>query len=881
MDSARWDQIQSVFHEVVTRPECDRLSILESACGADGPLMADVLAMLEADRNTASLLDRGLPEMAYQLVGAPFDPTLSREFGPYRLKQILGEGGMGVVWLAERMDAGNLVAIKFLPHAELSQARRARFAQEIRTLAKLKHPFIARLYDAGALSDGTPWFVMEYVEGVGFTEYCRQRPRSVEERLRLFRSVCEAVQYLHGQGIIHRDLKPSNIMVEENGTPRLLDFGIARELERPDESAEETGPGLRFMSRDYAAPEWARDGIVGTYTDVYSLGVILYEMLTGRLPFDRSKHLPDEAGKSILRSNPEKPSAAARRLGTGISRAAWSELDVLCVKATHQDATKRYRSVEALVRDIDHYMKGEPLEAKPDTRRYRISKFVSRNRGAVLATSLAFALVACMMVLFTLRLAKERNTALAEAARTERIQRFMSNLFTGDDQEAGPAGDLRVVTLIDRGVPEAQSLSREPQVQAELYRTLGTMYQKLGKLDRADALLKSSLKERESLPKPDYSAVADSLIALGLLRSDQGQSKEAGRLVREALTIVNTHEARNKPLLAKANFALGEVLVESGKYGDAVEILNRVVSFQSAEGVASPELAKTLSTLADAHVYLGHYSISDSLDRRTLAIDRQIYGEGRPQVSDDLGNLAQIQEMWGRYAEAERYERQALGIAEAWYGKDHPDTARKMTTLAQTLIYEGQYREADDLLKQALAIQQRVYGDVHPHVAYVLNLLGSVANHRKDFKAAETYDQRVADIYRTAYGDNDYRVAVAMGNLASVHFAEKRYALAERIFRDVVQRFTRSLSADNINTGMAEIKLGRTLLTERRYKEAEQQTRTGYEVLLKQTNPSSGFIQGARHDLAAIYEALGQPAEAREFRGELASGPAQPSRPPL
>jgi serine/threonine-protein kinase len=861
MDSARWDQIQSVFHEAVTRPESDRQCWLETVCGADGPLMTEVMAMLNADGSKASLLDRGVPDIAYQMVGRPFDPIFSREFGPYRLIRMLGEGGMGVVWLAERTDAGNLVAIKFLPHAELSPARRERFAREIRTLAKLKHPFIARLYDAGTLADGTPWFVMEYVEGVGFAEYCREQPRSDEERLRLFRSICEAVHYAHGQEIIHRDLKPSNIMVEGDGTPRLLDFGIARELQHPDDSGEETRPGLRFLSPDYAAPEWARDGIAGAFTDVYALGVILHEMFTG--------------------NDPERPSVAAKRRGVRISRAARAELNVLCLKAMHADAAKRYRSVDALIRDIDHYLKGEPLEARPDTRRYRISRFVQRNRAAVLATSLAFALVACMIVVFTLRLAKERNTALAQAARTERIQRFMLDLFQGDDKEAGPAGDLRVVTLIDRGVSEARSLSREPLVQAELYQTLGTMYQKLGKLDRADALLQSSLKERESLPERDYSAVADNLIAIGLLRSEQGQSKEAGRMVREAQSLINTHDLRNKSLLAKANFALGEVLVASGKYGDAVEILNQVVALLSAESSASPELSKTLSSLADAHVYLGHYSVSDSLNQRALAIDRQIYGEGHPLVSDGLGNLAQIQELWGHYAKAERYERQALRITEAWYGKDHPDSAKKMTTLAGTLIYEGKYQEADELLQQALTTQQRVYGDMHPHVAYVLNLLGSVANQRKDFKEAEADDRRTAEIYRSAYGDSDYRVAVAMGNLASVYFAEKQYIQAEQIFRDVVQRCTKSLSADNINTGIAEIKLGRTLLMERRYREAEEQTRTGYEVLLKQTSPSTSFIQGARHDLAAIYEALGRPEEARKFKGEpagVSSGPSQPPR---
>ncbi len=880
MDSARWEQIQSIFHDVVTRPESDWVSMVESACGAEEALKAEVLAMLKADGNKASLLDCGLSEIACQMIDTPFDPIFSREFGSYRLIKILGEGGMGVVWLAERTDAGNPVAIKFLPHAELSPARRERFAQEIRTLAKLKHPFIARLYDAGTLDEGTPWFVMEYVEGVSLAEYCREQTPSVDDRLRLFRSICEAVQYAHSQEIIHRDLKPSNIMVQGDGTPRLLDFGIARELQNLDESAEQTRPGLRFLSPDYAAPEWARDGTVGTYTDVYSLGVILYEMLTGQLPFARPEQLPDEVERSRARSNPERPSVTAKRLGSRIPRAAWNELDILCLRAMHQDAAQRYQSVEALRRDVDHYLNSEPLEARPDTWHYRMGKFVRRNRGAVLATSAAFVLVAFVIVVFTIGLARERNHALAQAARTESIQRFMLNLFRGDDKEAGPSGDLRVVTLIDRGASDAQSLSNEPPVQAELYQTLGTMYQKLGKLDRADALLQLSLKERESLPKPDYRAVADSLIAVGLLRSDQGQSKEAIESVNEALAVIHRQEPHNQSLLTRANAALGEVLVASGKYGQAVEILNPVVTFQSAAGSTSPELAKTLSTLADAHVYLGHYTVSDTLNRRALAIDRQIYGDSHPQVSDDLGNLAQIQEMWGHYAEAERYERQALQISESWYGKNHPDTARKMTTLAQTLIFEGQYREADALAREALTVQETVYGDRHPHVAYVLNLLGSVSNHRGAFEDARTDFRRVAEIYRSAYGDGDYRVAVALGNIASAYFAEKRYVPAEQMFREVVRRFTSARSAGNIDTAIAEIKLGRTLLSERRYKEAESQTLAGYEVLSKQTSPSTGFIQGARHDLAAIYEALDRPEDARKYREESAINSPRSSQPP-
>src|SRR5580658_4664075 len=392
MDSTRWEQIQSIFHEAAGYPEPEQRGFVERASGGDQALVDEIMAMLAADQRSASLLDRGLPDVAYKMIGTSAGTVSSREFGPYRLIRILGEGGMGVVWLAERADAGNLVAIKFLPHAELSPARRERFAREIKTLAKLKHSFIARLYDAGTLEDGTPWFVMEYVEGKRFADYCREPGRSIEELLRLFRSVCEAVQYAHGQEVIHRDLKPSNILIAEDGTPRLLDFGIARELHQFEDAPEQTRSGLRFWSPHYAALEWTRDGIVGLFTDVYSLGVILYEMLTGQLPADRSQSSPSNGENREHGIHPTRPSSAVSRVAhagsksspaSKLSKDEWRDLDVLCLKAMHQDAQQRYPSVEALMRDIDHFLKSEPLEARPDTMRYRAAKFVRRRRNAV------------------------------------------------------------------------------------------------------------------------------------------------------------------------------------------------------------------------------------------------------------------------------------------------------------------------------------------------------------------------------------------------------------------------------------------------------------------------------------------------------------------
>src|SRR5580704_18954430 len=448
---------------------------------------------------------------------------------------------MGVVYLAERSDLGTQVAVKVLRDAWLSPARRERFGTEQRTLAQLNHPSIARLYDADVLDDGTPWFVMEYVDGVPLTHYCRELDCSVKERLQLFRSVCEAVQHAHSHAVIHCDLKPSNILVKKDGSVRLLDFGIAKQLESLDLPADQTLTGLRMMTPAYASPEQVRGDRVGISTDVYSLGVILYELLTGQLPFDLSGLTPVEAATVITEHEPGKPSAALRpnsdsgvnSRARSLGKTAWADLDGLCLSALHKDPLRRYPSVEALIRDVDHYLNGEPLEARPDTWQYRIGKFVRRNRRAVAATAVIFAVIIGLIAFFTVRLAKARDTALAEAARTQRIQQFTANLFQGGDPAAGPSDSLRVITIVDRGVQEAKTLNHDPKVQAELYQNLGSIYQKLGKFEPADSLLRSALEQRKSLFGADSPEAAESLTALGLLRSDQAHLEEAEQLTRQ------------------------------------------------------------------------------------------------------------------------------------------------------------------------------------------------------------------------------------------------------------------------------------------------------------------------------------------------------------
>jgi serine/threonine-protein kinase len=861
MDSARWGRIQKLFGGAVDLPRSEQQVFLESQCAGDQELMAEVRAMIEEDARGDSLLDRGVSGVANQFL-EELGPPSFKQAGPYRIVRMLGEGGMGVVYLAERDDLGSMVAIKILRDAWLSPARRERFLTEQRTLAQLNHPSIARLYDANTLPDGTPWFAMEYVEGVPLTTYCDQLRSSVKERMELFRDVCEAVQHAHLHAVIHRDLKPSNVLVRADGSVRLLDFGIAKQLDRFDAPADRTRTGLRLMTPAYAAPEQIRGDPVGIYTDVYSLGVVLYELLAGKLPFDLADRTPGESERMILEQEPGKPSLIA-------------DLDVLCLKAMHKDPERRYSSVEALIRDIGHYLRNEPVEAQPDTLRYRARKFIRRNRRAVTTAAVVLTLVIGLVAFFTVRLAIASNRALAETARTQRIQRFMLNLFEGGEKESGPGDNLRVITLLDRGVQEAQDLNSEPSVQAELYQTLGSVYQKLGKLDRADSLLSSALERRIFLFGKDSAEAADSLIALGLLRIDQEQLPEAERLIREGLATAKRHMPVGDSALAKATTALGRVLEERGSYDQAVPVLEDAVKLSSKEspkqGSVNPDLADSLNELASVHFYAGRYKVADSLFRRVLQMHRQLHGDRHPLVADALINIGAVQQDLGYYKEAEMLDRQALEINQAYYGSDHPQIAHNLTVLARALIHQKRFEEAEAALEKALPIEERAYGPVSRQVASTLNELGNAAMSRYQYELAEPRFRRMLDIYRAVYNSHHYLIGIALSNLAGAYAGRKEYDRAEQFYRDAIQVFADTLPADHMNMGIAQIKLGRALVRQLRFREAEGHLISGYAILSKQANPSLIHLQNARQDLVSVYDALKQPDKARRFQTELSA----------
>jgi serine/threonine-protein kinase len=850
---ARWERVQELFHGAAEIAPERRSAWLAEHAGGDAGLVAEVLDLLHEDARGGSVIDADLPAIASRILGAESGPEIPRELGPYRLREVLGEGGMGVVYRAERADLGSEVAIKILRDAWLSPARRERFASERRTLARLNHPNIARLYDADSLPDGTPWFAMELVAGEPLTDHCRQAGATVPQRLALFRDVCEAVLHAHQHAVVHRDLKPGNILVTKDGRPKLLDFGIAKPLEALGARAEATRADLRLLTPAYAAPEQVSGRDQGVRTDVYALGAILYELLTGRPPLDLRGKSPTEAATAVIETVPERASVAAG--GSGASRAEWADLDVLCATALQKDPARRYPSVESLLRDLDHFRRGEPLEARPEGLGYRAGKFARRHWRGLSAAAAVTLVIAGLVGFGTARLTRARNVAVAEADRTRRLQAFMNHLFEGGDP-AGPSDTLRVVTLLGRGVRDARSLAGDPVLQADLYGTLGTIYHALGDFERADTLLGEALSAQAELPERDRPDAVETLLELGLLRSHQSRYEEADSVVRGALALARARRPVEPAKVARATAVLGEVLENRGEYDQAIAVLTEAARMDSAAKVPLAEHAATLTELANSHFYAGHYDVSDSLNRLVLALDRGLYGERHPNVASDLVNLGAIEQERGRWSEAESTYRRALAIYRGWYGEDHYETAATLNMVGRALVQLDRRDEARGPLGQALAIRERVYGPDHPLVASTLNELALLAQKDGRLDDAEAGFRRMESIYRRVYEGKHYLIGLALSNRGGVYLDRKRPDEAARIFREALAMYERTLPSDHLYFGITRIKLGRALRHSGRFAEAKKESEAGLALVLKQSDPASRWIDYAREDLAADSTAL-------------------------
>ncbi len=740
------------------------------------------------------------PEATLDSAAAPVGlpaPDLG-SIGPYRLIRKLGEGGMGQVWLAEQSaPVKRQVALKIIKAGRYDGSALLRFDVERQALAIMDHPAIAKVFDAGSTPHGQPYFVMEYVPGFPITDYCDRKRLSVQERLALFIRVCEGVQHAHQKAIMHRDLKPSNILVVEvdgRPMPRIIDFGIAKAIsQQDDDETLVTRAGGMVGTPGYMSPEQADPTVldVDTRTDVYSLGVVLYELLTGELPFDarqwqtkpfhvilRQLHEEDPPSPSTRISGDPTSTTAAQHRNTDprqLESLLRGDLDWIALKALEKDRARRYGTPSELAADINRYLRNEPVVARPASTAYRTTKYIQRHKfGVAAATAMALLLIAfaVMQAIQLRRITRERD-------RADRVTAFMTGMFKVSNPSEARGNDIRAREILDKSAKDIDTgLTNDPELQAQMMNVMGTVYQSLGITSKAEPLLRRALEIRQHILGPSNPDTLQSQQDLSAAVAAESHYPEAEKLCRE------TMEARRRVLGPEHHDTV-----------DSMVQLARILGFES------------------------RYAEAEKLNRDALEVASRNWPQDR-LTATAMSLLADTLTHEGQYPEAEKAAREALEMDRRTLGSDHPSVLRDMFNLGGILTEEQHYADAEQMHKELIESARRVLGPQHPGTLVAIGTLAMILDKEKRFADAEKLYRRVFEAQRQTLGPENAGTLLTLGNLGYVLIEEKNYSEAEKVLREALAGLRRVLGPSHDVTAAAANKLALVLALEGKRDEA-------------------------------------------------------------
>ncbi len=697
------------------------------------------------------------------------------------------------------------MAIKLLSHPLAASSVARGFLAERRILARLEHPNIARLLDAGLTPGGHPYLAMEWVDGESLTRFCDANRLDLRARLDLLARVCDAVEYAHQRLVVHRDLKPSNVMVTRDGTPKLLDFGIAKVLEEEAGDGSPTHTVGRFMTPQYASPEQIRGEPIGTSTDVYSLGVLLYELLAGRPPHVVDTRTPFEAGRAVLEEKAaplpraiegeDAPEIARRRSTTpGRLRQALSgDLETIVAQAMHKDPARRYRSVGALGDDVRRHLRGDAVAARGDSLGYRTGRFVRRNRLPLGLASVAVVGAAAFAIFHTQRVAAERDRARTEAETAAGIADFLVGVFAASDPDAPAGADLTAQDLLARGAQRVrEELADDPVVRARLLDVLGSVQAKRGRARDALPLLEEALALRRETLGDDHVDVVQSLTHLATVQADLSHWEEAARLAQEAYDLSARILGPRDPDTIYRLHNLGVMVQRTGDLERAEGILREsLAGRRRLVGDAHAGTANALATLAGLVRDRGRHDEAAGLFEEALALSRTVYGDDHPRVASVWNNMARLYARLHRWDDAERCAREALRIRRAVYGERNVRVAPPLGNVAVLQYERGRFAEADSLYREVSAILHEAYGPDHrEHIGVLRNLgltrdrLGRTAEAESLLAASVELAERVAGPRNAETARSRHELGSFLARRGRPDEAIRHLAVALEVHRD-------------------------------------------------------------------------------------------------
>jgi serine/threonine protein kinase len=814
---ARWQQIQSLFEQLVDSGTGERAAHLARACGDDLDLRASVESLLEADGGREDPLLHVIGHAAEALLDDHRDRLIGTRIGPYRIVSVLGHGGMSTVYRGERDDAQyqQTVAIKVLQQATLHPRLRNRLHSERHILATLDHPSIARLIDSGDLEDGTPYLVMEHVDGESIDTYCDSRTLFIRERLELFVQVCAAVQYAHRNLVVHRDIKPSNIFVTAEGTPKLLDFGIAKLL--APESLSHTLPVTRLQERiltpENAAPEQVLGRPITTATDTYALGVLLYQLVTGRSPYRLLSYSQLQLERAICMDDPVRPSQMViSKLGgekdsdrsrisdrRGLSpqrlRARLSgDLDAIIAMAMRKEPDRRYPSVEAFADDLNRHLLGQPVRARQGDWRYHSSKFLRRNLLAVAGIAVAFvglALIAGITLFQNHRIELARQATAQERDRAQQVSAFLVDVFSKADPFNARGKDPTAKELLDSGAAKiSEDLALQPEVRAQLLESIGLAYRRQGLSERAIPLFEQAVAIRRQERPLDNTRIAVAVANLARALTDSGRLNSAEAYLGQAVT-----------------------LSESGGNTQSTETADILVQFGNFALDAKSDPARAAQLFGKA-----------------LDIYRAKLGDQNLQAAAALNGLAAAAVWTDDYPLAERYQREALAIFQATLSRNHPDNAVALATLGYILTQSEKYAEAEQDLNEALQIESSVFGIDNQRTAAIQADLGILYDREGDTPRAIKATQAALRITRDRLGPAHYLSGYYLDALANQYLKAGDLVTAESDAREALAVYAKALPARHLYVATTHQLLGEVLLRRGSLAAAETELRTALDI---------------------------------------------------